>query len=280
MSLKAIDGQFLKVSNPHDGVAVVSFSRPPVNAFSGPMWREIPLVFDRLSADPSIRVIVLASSERVFTAGLDLTDTDELLNTQSTDPSRTAVKFRPLIQEFQIAMDAIEKCRVPVIAAVHSLAYGIAVDILSACDIRYATPDARFAIKEVDIGMASDVGSLARFPKSTGSESATREFAFTGRDFTAAEALQMGFISKIVQGDKVAVLNAAIETAKVIASKSPIAIYGTKHLLLHARDHGVQENLDYTATWNSAMLQTEDLTQAFEAFTKKKRPQFKPLPKL
>ncbi|KAF8323427.1 ClpP/crotonase [Clavulina sp. PMI_390] len=281
MATSAVDGKFLKVSTPLEGIAVVSISRPPHNAFTGAMWREIPLVFNRLSSDSNIRVIVLASSERVFTAGLEVKDTgSELLSATSSDPSRTAWGLRALIQEFQAAVHAIEKCRVPVIAAVHGIAYGIALEILSACDIRYATSDACFAMKEVDIGMTSNVGLLARFPRITGNDSSARELAFTAKDFSAREALEVGFISKVVEGDKSAVLNAALETAKMIAAKSPVAISGIKHLFLHARDHSVQENLDYTATWNAGMLQTEDVEKSIEAFMKKKKASFKPLPKL
>jgi len=128
--------------------------------------------------------------------------------------------------------------------------------------------------------MAADLGTLARLPKITGNESLLRELAFTARAFDAAEAAQLGFVSKIVQGSKDAVIAEALKTAKFIASKSPIGVVGTKNVLLHSRDHGVQENLDYVATWNQGMLQSDDLKQSISAFTTKRAPNYKPLPKL
>jgi len=166
---------------------------------------------------------------------------------------------------------------VPVIAAVHGIAYGLGLDILSACDIRYATSNALFSIKEVDIGMASDVGSLARFPNNVGNESLAREAAISGRDFTAQEADQAGFLSRVVQGGRQEVLDVAITTAKEIASKSPVAVYGTKRLLLHSRDHSVPENLRLTSIWSSAMLQSGDVLDAIQAVTQKEKAKFAPL---
>jgi len=164
-----------------------------------------------------------------------------------------------------------------VIAAVHGIAYGLAVDILSACDIRYASSDAVFSIKEVDIGMASDVGSLARFPKTVGNDSLTREAGFTGRDFRAKEALGAGFLSKIVPGGREEVLQVALKTAEDIASKSPTAILGIKRVLLHARDHSVQENLNYVAVWNMTMLQSPDYSNSIAAFKAKRKAKYMPL---
>jgi delta(3,5)-delta(2,4)-dienoyl-CoA isomerase len=151
------------------------------------------------------------------------------------------------------------------------------VDIAAACDIRLAASSTRFSIKaspfhllsqlfgimlitrtqEVDVGLAADIGSLARLPKITGNESLLRELAFTARDFSAAEALQLGLVSKVIEGNREEVQKSALALAASIAAKSPIAVVGTKHVLLHARDHAVQENLNYTQTWNQAMVQSD-----------------------
>jgi len=167
-----------------------------------------------------------------------------------------------------------------VIAALHGTAFGLAIDIASACDIRYAATTTQFCIKEVDIGLAADIGSLARLPKITGNESLLRELAFTSRVFEAEEAQKLGLVSKVVQGGKDQVLAEALKLAKQIASKSPIATMGTKHILIHSRDHSVQQNLDYVASWNQAMLQSEDLKNSITSFTSKKAPVYKALPKL
>jgi len=240
------------------------------------MWREIPKIFDQLNLDPAVRVVVLASSVRAFTGGLDLKDIGDFF-AKAEDTARTGLLFRPLIFEFQRAINAIENCRVPVIAAIHGYAFGIGVDILSACDIRYATEDATFSIKEVDIGMASDVGSLARFPKTVGNDSFAREAAISANIFDAKQAERIGFVSKLVPGGKQEVFDAALVTAREIALKSPIAVLGTKHVLLHSRDHSVPENLDYVALWNASMFQTNDTKEAIRSFLQKCKPQFRPL---
>ncbi|KIJ26565.1 hypothetical protein M422DRAFT_38149 [Sphaerobolus stellatus SS14] len=201
-------------------------------------------------------------------------------STAATDPARRARELRQHVVEFQSSISAIEEVPQPVIGAVHGYALGLAIDILCACDIRYASTSAIFSIKEIDVGLAADIGTLARIPKITGNQSAIRELALTTRNFGAEEALQWGFVSKVLKGGQEEVIKAALETATIIASKSPVAVVGTKHLLLHARDHSVRENLEYTATWNAANLQTEDMANAIAAFKTKAGPKFKALPKL
>ncbi len=156
----------------------------------------------------------------------------------------------------QESFTAIEKCPQPVIAAVHSACIGGGVDLLCACDIRYASKDSFFSIKEVDVGLAADVGTLQRMPKIVGNEGFVRELAYTARRFDAKEAFERGFITRVLEC-KDATLKAALETAEVIASKSPVAVVGTKRFLVHARDHTVQEGLEYAANWNMVMLETE-----------------------
>ncbi|KAG9047834.1 hypothetical protein FS842_000539 [Serendipita sp. 407] len=242
---------FFKISTPNDGVLLVEMNRPPVNAFNQPFWEELKAVFEAASKDGSVRVVVLSSAlPKLFTAGLDLTDTSALQNHDGLDASRQALILRQHILDFQAAISAIEKCVKPVIGACH------------------------------DVGLAADIGTLSRLPKIAGNMSAIREMAFTGREFNAEEALRIGFISRIVPGGREGVVATALETAKVIAAKSPIAVIGTKHLLLHAQDHSVQESLEYTATWNQVMLQSDDTVQAFKGALAKQIPKFKPLPKL
>ncbi|GJE89223.1 ClpP/crotonase [Phanerochaete sordida] len=271
---KDLSGKFIKVSEPEPHVLLVELSRGPVNAFHEPFWREFGRVFDDISNDPSVRAVVLASSlPKLFSGGLDFGGLSSL-GTFDKDPGRKALQIREHIAQFQDSIAAPERCPVPVIAAIHGVAYGLAIDIMSACDVRYAAENARFSVKEVDIGLAADIGTLARLPKITGNQSFVRELAFTGRDFSAAEALQMGLISKIVAGSRDQVVAAALQTAKLIASKSPIAVLGTKRVLLHARDNTVQSNLEYVATWNSAMLQSSDTPSALKGAMEKKSATF------
>lgn len=179
-----------------------------------------------------------------------------------SDPARKAILVHDWLLQFQDAVTQMEKCNKPVVAAVHGIAYGLAIDLLSATDIRYAEEGARFSIKEVDAGLAADIGTLQRFPKIVANDSWTRELCYTGREFGSQEALQQGFISRIVPGGKDGVLKEAIKLAAVLAEKSPVALRNTKHLLLHGRDHTVREGLEYTAAWNAAGLQSEEIPQA------------------
>ncbi|GAA98771.1 uncharacterized protein L969DRAFT_50896 [Mixia osmundae IAM 14324] len=263
------------VDFPSDGVLVLSMNRGPVNAFNQAFWEELHRLFDLASNDPDVRVVVLASKlDKLYTAGLDLTDTGALTDQSESDSARMAWKMRRHILDFQAAISAIEECKKPVIAAVHGICIGLGVDITSAADIRMAASSAQFGIKEVTIGLAADIGSLQRFPLKVANDSWTRELVYTGRNFDAAEAHQHGFVSNVVQGGRSEVLAAAIELAKDISNKSPIAVQGSKHLLDYSRDHSVQDGLAYTATWNMSQLQASDLVEAVGAFMTKKPPRF------
>jgi len=122
---------------------------------------------------------------------------------------------------------------------------------------------------EVNVGLAADIGSLQRFPKVVGSDSVARELALTGRIFDAAEAERIGFLSRVVTGGREEVEKEAVKMAALIASKSPIAVLGTKKVMNYSRDHSVQDGLDYTAAWNMGMLQSEDTALAFRNFVNK-----------
>ncbi|MES1914187.1 MAG: hypothetical protein MHM6MM_006291 [Cercozoa sp. M6MM] len=168
---------------------------------------------------------------------------------------------------------AAENCRVPVIACVHGGVIGGAIDLITACDIRIASSDAFFSVKEVDIGMAADVGTLQRLPKVVRSDSWVRDVCLTGRRFDAQEALQQGLVSRVCE-DKKAAVAAALELASTIAKKSPIAVAGTKHLLNYSRSRTTQEGLLYTQAWNMSMLQSEDLGTAAMASLSRQVPRF------
>lgn len=284
--MTSLESKYIKITSPAPHVLLLELNRQPVNAFSTEFWKEYGCTFDVLSTHPDdIRVIVLSSAfPKVFTAGIDFQGLIKFsTNDTSTDPARRALLIRTDIISIQHAITAPERCPIPVIAAVHGIVIGLGVDIISACDVRYAASDASFSIKEVDMGLAADVGTLAYLQKTTGNQSLARELAYTARTFSSEEAERLGLVSKVVQGGRDAVVAAALELAKDIASKSPVAVTGTKRLLLHARDHSVAENLQYTAIWNSAALQATDLQQSVKAGMAKSKqsPKFLPLkPKL
>ncbi|KAI9493854.1 ClpP/crotonase-like domain-containing protein [Zychaea mexicana] len=260
----------LRVQVVSDGVAHVELHRPErLNAINEALVEDIRVCFNDLGKDSSIRCIILSGSGRTFTAGLDFKDNFLLKEEPAVDVARRAYHKRFHIEWFQSAMSALEKCPQPVIVAMHQGVYGVAVDLCTAGDIRYGTKDSFYTVKEVDMGLAPDVGTLQRLPKVINSESLARELCFTGRLMYADEAYKCGLISRIFE-NKEQMIEAALETARIIASKSPVAVVSSKHLLNYSRDHSVDEGLQYTAVWNSAMLQTEDIPKSIEAFLKKK----------
>ena len=188
------------------------------------------------------------------------------------EAARAAYALREKILKLQDAFTAIERARFPVIAAIHGACIGGGIDMISACDIRLASRDAFFSIEEINIGMTADVGTLQRLPKLIAPSTAA-ELAYTGRRFSAEEALGFGLVSRLLDTRETLVA-AALETAREIASKSPLAIAGIKRNLAYSRDHGVADGLDYIATWNAGMLRGEDLSKAAAAAMAKKQAVF------
>lgn len=228
--------------------------------------------------EPECRVIVLSAAGKIFCAGIDMQDMMNLGQklVEHDDVARKCKILQQKIRSYQDSFTAIEKCPKPVIAAVHNACIGAGIDMISAADIRYCTSDAWFQIKEVDIGLAADVGTLQRFPKIVGSDSLTRELVYTARKFTSSEALQCGFISRLFDNQE-SLLENSMKLAEEIASKSPVAVQGSKINLIYSRDHSVSESLDYIAIYNQAMLQSEDLVNATMSQMTKNPPVFSKL---
>ncbi|KAK3360170.1 ClpP/crotonase-like domain-containing protein [Lasiosphaeria hispida] len=270
------------VTSPTPFVAHVEINRPAkLNAFLEAMWLELRQLFRQLSADPEVRVVVLSGAgDRAFTAGLDVQAASQgpLLKgvAGGVDVARKATQLRRHIDEFQECVSAVERCEKPVICVLHGISIGLAIDLSCCADIRICAKDTRFAVKEVEIGMAADIGTLARLPKIVSSFSWVKDVCITARDFGAAEALSVGFVSQ-VHDSKAAALEAALKLAEGIASKSPVAVQGTKELLNHSRDHPVAENLRYTSIWNSAALQAADFQAAMLSGMTKTKPRFEKL---
>uniref|UniRef100_A0A8C4WS76 Enoyl CoA hydratase 1, peroxisomal n=1 Tax=Eptatretus burgeri TaxID=7764 RepID=A0A8C4WS76_EPTBU len=193
----------------------------------------------------------------------------DLLNIEGEDTARKSWHLRQFIKQCQDSFSVLEKCLKPVIAAVHGACIGGGIDMITACDIRLCTHDAWFQVKEVDIGLAADVGTLQRLPKVIGNRSLVCELAYTGRKMMSDEAHCCGLISQIFQ-DKDSMMDGAFELASEIASKSPVAVQGTKRNLLYSRDHTIQDSLEYMAAWNMSMLQTDDVVKSAGAVMQKK----------
>nr|XP_022912234.1 delta(3,5)-Delta(2,4)-dienoyl-CoA isomerase, mitochondrial-like isoform X2 [Onthophagus taurus] len=254
----------LQISTPSPFIVHVVLNRPSKrNALDDDMWFEIKDCFEKLSYDADCRVIVLSGEGKMFCAGIDLMSMSGAYQELEADGdlARKAKIWDQKIPLFQDCLSALEKCSKPVLAAVHSACIGAGVDIITAADIRYCTKDAYFQVKEVDIGMAADVGTLQRLPKVIGSDSLVRELCYTARELHSDEALSCGLVSKVFDS-KESLIAGALDVAKLIASKSPVGVQGTKKSLVYSRDHTVQEGLDHIALWNRFMLQSEDLQTA------------------
>ena len=244
-------------------VATVYLNRPDkANAMNAPMWQELQQCFEWLDQQSGVRAVVLAGNGKHFCAGLDLSVFGDLVS-DSPDPARRAEQLRRTILRLQANLTAIETCRVPVLAAIHNTCIGGAVDMTCCADMRYATEDAHFSIREIDIGMTADVGTLQRLPRII-PDGVVRELAYTGRTMNATEALQVGFINKVF-ADRETLLREVTAIARDIASKAPLAVRGSKEMLLYARDHSVAEGLNYIATWNAGMMSQADLQAGLQA---------------
>ena len=220
--------------------------------------------------DPGVRVVIIRAEGKSFTAGLDLFEMGSNLQEKGADSREF---LRKEIVRFQQSMNAIEKCRKPVIAAIHSHCIGGGVDLTSACDVRMASKDAVFSIRETRIAIIADLGTLQRLPSIIG-QGWFRELALTGRDFTADEAFNMGFLTHLYD-DRDALYEEARKLGEDMASNAPLAVQGVKEVILYSRDNGVYPGLAYVAAKNAAQLPSEDLEEAFKAFMEKRSPEFK-----
>lgn len=262
----------LQVTRPEVGVLHIAFNRPEkLNAMNQAFWDEIRQCFERVADDSDTRTVVISANGRAFTAGLDLSVMQGV--GEKRDVGREGYHLRRKVLHMQDSFNAIEACPQPVIVVCHGAVVGGGIDLMCTCCIRYASKDAWLTIKEVDVGLAADVGTLQRMPKIMGNEGAIRELAYTARKFDAAEALRLGFLTRVLE-TKDEALAAALDLAKVIASKSPLAVVGTKRMVTYTRDHSVQDGLDYIATWNASALQAPDMKKAAVAGMQKKTAQF------
>jgi len=259
-----------------DHIATVTLNRPDkANAMNWPMWQDIRSAMQWADCTPDVRVVVIEGEGKHFTSGIDLNMMMGLQAQIKDDcDGRSREKLRALVLELQDTLSSIEKCRKPVLAAIHGGCVGGGVDLISCTDMRYCSADAYFTIKEIDIGMVADVGTLQRLPKLIGHQGLVREMAFTGRKVLADEAERIGLVNRVFD-TRDALVAGVREMAALVASKSPLSIRGTKEMLNYSRDHSVADGLNYIATWNAAMLMSSDLMAAMMASMSKQTPQFK-----
>lgn len=256
------------------GITEIRLNRPEKsNAMTEVMWQEIRLAFEWADTTPEVRVVILSGSGRNFCAGIDLALLADIpRHIANPDGARSREALRRLILDMQDCLSSIERCRKPVLAAIQGACIGGALDLVTCCDMRYATHDAVFSVREIDVGMVADVGTLQRLPRLI-PEGVARELAFTGRNFLADEAERMGLINRIFAFPETLTAT-VLELAQSIAAKSPLAIRGIKEVMNYSRDHSVADGLNFVATWNASMLLSGDLGEAIAAQREKRLPRF------
>lgn len=262
----------LRVTAAQKHILHVQINRPEKrNAMNRAFWSEMVECFNKIAQDADCRAVVISGAGKMFTSGIDLVDmASDLLQPKGDDVARISWYLRKLISTCQETFSVIEKCPKPVIAAVHGGCIGGGMDLITACDIRYCAQDAFFQVKEVDVGLAADVGTLQRLPRVIGNQSLVNELAFTARKMMADEALNCGLVSRVFP-DKDVMLDAAFALAAEISSKSPVAVQGSKINLLYSRDHSVADGLNFMTSWNMGMLQTDDIMKSVQAAMEKKK---------
>ena len=268
------DFEYLKVSL-ENHIAHIEINRPDkANAMNMQCWLEIGSAHQWADEEPDVRVVLLSGAGNHFTSGIDVTLLAgmEAIVDHETCEGRKREKLRRQILELQNSFNQIEACRVPVLATIHGGCIGGGMDMISACDMRYCSEDAYFMIKEIDMGMTADVGTLQRLPYIIG-DGMMRELSYTGRKIDAQEAKEIGLVNRVYR-DKKTLMQEVGMIAQSIADKSPLSIRGIKEMIVYTRDHSVADSLNYIATWNASMLLSKDLEEAMRSQMQKRKPTF------
>ncbi len=260
-----------------DHICSLVLNRPKeLNTMTRDFWVELSDTLEEINRDSEVRVVILSSTGKHFCAGMDLSafsnGVDDIPDDKKPDHARVGEVLYRTAKELQGYISKLEEIRVPVIAAVHGGVIGGALDLITACDMRFASIDAFFCIQEINIGMAADVGTLQRLPKII-PDSKMREMAYTGRRMLADEAKDSGLVGEVYETQD-QMLDAVHKLAAEIASKSPVAIYGLKAVMNYSRDHNVSDSLDFNALWSGAMLSQTDMTEAMTAQMEKRDANF------
>jgi enoyl-CoA hydratase len=253
-------------------IAIVSLLSPTMPP---PLFTELGEIFGTLSRDAALRAVILRSDAKVFSYGLDLAAAfgswGPAFSGQGLAAART--QLWTMIREVQATITAVASCPAPVIAAVHGWCVGGGVDVITACDLRICTSDAKFSVRETKVAIVADLGSLQRLPNVIG-HAATRELALTGKDIDATRAFGLGLVSQIV-ADRAALDAAARALAAEIAGNPPLVVRGVKQILEQAVQPEVAAGLERVAVWNAAFLPSEDLGEAASAFAARRPPVWK-----
>lgn len=264
-----------------NSIAHIVLNRPKAfNTMNRAFWNELPALIRDIDDNAKARVIVISSTGKHFTAGMDTSVFTEGagISAEGGDQYVRAEAFRHFVHVLQQSFSCLEDARMPVIAAIQGGCIGAGVDMTSACDIRYCTEDAFFQIAEINIAMTADVGTFPRLCRLI-PEGWVRELAYAGRRLPAAKAKEIGLVNEVFATHD-AMMAHVMALAAEIAEKSPLAIAGSKRMINYARDHSIADALDYVALWNAAMLSPPHMMEAFAAKAQKRAPTFPDLARL
>ncbi|TQS32146.1 hypothetical protein Golomagni_07547 [Golovinomyces magnicellulatus] len=271
--------KFFRVTFPSEYVAHVEINRADkINAFNDAMFDEIHQVFNMLSHDPNVRVVMHSGAgPRGFCAGLDVEESSSVGPVGAPDADkdfpRKAWAVRRLGLRYQESVTSLERCEKPIICLMHGITFGAGINFATATDVRYSTKDLKFCLQEINVGLAPDVGALSRLPKLGVSYSWAKDIIFSGRVVGGAEAKEQGLVSKVFD-TKEEMISEGLKWAKEVATKSPIAVQSAKALWDFSRDRPVADGLLYTAAWNGTMVLSDDTTAGITSALKRTKPKF------
>lgn len=263
-----------------DGIAHIVMNRPEKrNAMIAEFWTELPEIIRDIDENSKARVIVLSSTGPVFCAGIDIgMFQNDIGGSQDKNDPVYGAGFYSNVKRLQASLSSLEECRIPVLVAIQGGCYGGGVDLMTACDMRYGTEDSFITIYEINVGMTADVGTFPRILNHM-PEGVVRELAYTGRKMGAQECKARGLYNEIYP-DHETMLSAVMATAREIASKPPLAVYGCKRAITYSRDHSTADALDNIAVWNMSMLIPVEMMEAMMSGKQKRPGNFQDLPVL
>ncbi len=268
-----------------DGVAHIILNRPEKrNSMNWSFWKDLPKLVEEIDHNALAKCIVISSTGPVFSSGLDLSLFGDSVFASSEEVQEKDKElhkpqlFMHFLAFLQDSISSLQKSRVPVICAIQGACIGGGVDLVCSADIRLATKDAFFCIKETKIGMVADVGTFPRILNLM-PEGIVKELAFTGRDFSATEAKEYGFVNHLYDNQS-ELVKGAFKLANQIAQNSPAAVFGCKKVINYSRDHSNQDSLDWISMWNASMLSPAELMEGFKSIQSKTDGNFTSLPKI
>jgi enoyl-CoA hydratase len=278
MSVEKFDCFDVSIEN---NIAHICLNRPEKrNSMIPAFWEQLPQAISDIDDNARARVIVVSSTGPVFSAGMDLAAFAPQASVDKAEARRNGIRhgaaFYDSARKTQATFTALEACRLPILAAIQGGCVGGGVDMVTACDMRYATNDAFFTIFETNIGMTADVGTFPRLVQQM-PEGLVRELAYTGRRMPASEAKAVGLVNQIFS-DQAAMLDAVMAIAAEIAEKAPLAVYGCKRMINYSKDHSTADTLDYIAIWNASMMNGQEMQEAMQARADKRPGDFTELP--